>query len=117
MKVFFGPDRPYNAAAAAITKSLIEEWDGEIPDDLKVHMTKEHETAPINAAEVATATGLTSAARAARQDGELDSWEKLDPETLSDSGITVAGTPQQCIESLKLYNRNGVDEVLVLVLV
>ncbi|MDE0004061.1 MAG: LLM class flavin-dependent oxidoreductase, partial [Rhodospirillaceae bacterium] len=35
LKVFFGPDRPYNAAAAAITKSLIEEWDGEIPDDLK----------------------------------------------------------------------------------
>ena len=115
LKVFFGPDRPYNAAAAAITKSLIEDWDGEIPENLKVHMTKEHETAPINAAEVATATGLTAAARSARQDGELDSWERLDPETLADSGITVAGTPQQCIDSLKLYEQNGVDEVLVLV--
>ena len=57
LKVFFGPDRPYNAAAAAITKSLFEAWDGEIPEHLKVHMTKEHETAPINAAEVATAPG------------------------------------------------------------
>ena len=115
LKVFFGPDRPYNKAAAEITKNLIEAWDGEIPDDLKVHMTKEHETAPINAAEVATATGLSAAARSARQDGELDSWERLDPETLANSGITVAGTPQQCVESLKLYEENGVDEVLVLV--
>ncbi len=115
LKVFFGPDRPYNKAAAEITRNLIEAWDGEIPDDLKVHMTKDHETAPINAAEVATATGLSAAARSARQDGELDSWERLDPETLSNSGITVAGTPQQCVESLKLYEENGVDEVLVLV--
>ena len=64
---------------------------------------------------MATATGLTSAARSARQDGELDSWDRLDAETLADSGITVAGTPQQCIDSLKLYEENGVDEVLVLV--
>lgn len=128
LKVFFGPDRPYNAAASAITKTLIEEWDGDIPDDLKVHMTKDGETSSINAAEVQTGTGLSAAARALKQDeglsaaaaaatdgGEGDAWDRLDAETLADSGITVAGNPDQCIECLKLYEENGVDEVMVLV--
>lgn len=127
LKVFFGPDRPYNAAASAITKSLIEEWDGEIPDDLKVHMTKDHEGASINAAEVQTGTGLSAAARAVHQDeglaaaakaatgeGEGNAWDRLSPEALAESGITIAGTPDQCIEALKLYEENDVDEVLLL---
>ena len=128
LKVFFGPDRPYNAAAAAITKTLIEEWGGEVPEDLKVHMAKDNATGSINAAEVKTGTGLSAAARALHSDTELseaaaaatdggegDAWDRLDPETLADSGITIAGEPEQCIEALQLYEENGVDEVMVLV--
>ena len=114
LKVFFGPDRPYNAAAAAITKSLVEEWDGEIPEDLQVHMTKAHETDIINAADVKTGTGLSAAARSAKGGEELDSWDRLSPDALADSGITVAGTPDQCIKALKLYEENGADEVMLL---
>ena len=128
LKVFFGPDRPYNAAAAAITKTLVEEWGGEIPEDLQVHMAKDNETGSINAAEVKTGTGLSAAAHALKTDeglsaaataaadgGEGDAWDRLDPEALADSGITIAGEPGQCIEALKLYEENGVDEVMVLV--
>lgn len=116
LKVFFGPDRPYAAAAAAITNSLIDQWGGEVPDDLKVHMTQSHANASIDALGTGTGTGLTAAARASNAETDHAAiWDRLDPDTLADTGVTIAGTPEQCIESLKLYEASGVDEVMILV--
>ena len=34
---------------------------------------------------------------------------------MSDTGVTVAGTPEQCLESMKLYENSGADELMLLV--
>lgn len=95
---FFGPGRPYAAASYQLFKSLVEEWGDQAPPDL------------LNAFNRANRGDLTGAA----QDQQLKSiWEKLDADTLCDSGAIIAGSPEQCLRSLEQHRDAGADEVLL----
>ena len=41
-------------------------------------------------------------------------WEEFDPETLAKRGVIIAGDPNSCIESLKLHEATGVDQMQLL---
>ena len=60
IKTFFGPGRPYAAAAGEIAKGLVEKWGGEIPDHLKAHFK---EGPPGSTVGGNTGTGLGTAAQ------------------------------------------------------
>lgn len=117
LKVFFGPGRPYAAAASEVARNLVKQWGGEIPDDLKIHLGLVEEPVGAEAADAKaggnTGSSLGSIARASEtQAGAI--WDRLDGETLANEGVTIAGTPEQCIEGLKLFQAAGVDEVTIL---
>ncbi|GIT68937.1 MAG: hypothetical protein Ct9H300mP27_00410 [Chloroflexota bacterium] len=38
-------------------------------------------------------------------------WEEMDPGTLVDRGVIVAGDPQSCIDSIKIHEATGVDQM------
>jgi alkanesulfonate monooxygenase SsuD/methylene tetrahydromethanopterin reductase-like flavin-dependent oxidoreductase (luciferase family) len=115
LKVFFGPGRPYAAAANEIAENLVKKWGGVIPDDLKVHFSKP-QGRPILEQTNNTSSGLGAiAANAARETDNRAIWERVDAETLANTGVTVAGDPDQCIAGLKLFEEAGVDEVMIIV--
>ena len=98
---FFGPGRPYAAAAANLAKDLIQQWGGEIPD----HLSKSRNFNRL----------IQSSDRlAAGQDEAIKSfWEALDADTLCDSGALVAGDPESCINGIRQHEKVGADEVIL----
>ena len=39
---------------------------------------------------------------------------QLDADTLSDRGVIIAGNPESCINTIKVYDELGVDEVMMI---
>ncbi len=38
-------------------------------------------------------------------------WEEMDPDTLVDRGVIVAGDPQSCIDAIRIHEATGVDQM------
>ena len=38
----------------------------------------------------------------------------MDAQTLCDRGVIIAGNPESCIETIKMYDDLGVDEVMMI---
>lgn len=98
---FFGPGRPYAAAAAKLAKDLLQHWGGEIPDHLRNSRNFNRLI-------------QSSDSLAAGQGEALESfWEALDADTLCDSGALVAGDPESCINGMRQHEKVGADEVIL----
>ena len=41
-------------------------------------------------------------------------WEDMDPDTLCDRGIIIAGDPNSCIDALKKHEAIGIDQMLIM---
>ena len=105
---FFGPDKPYIRDRVNAYEQLLESWGG-VPDHLKADfgrwLRQSDEAHKAHAAEVGISldTG-PGAARAA--------FGQMDPDTLCERGIIIAGDPESCIRGVRLYEEAGVDQVI-----
>jgi alkanesulfonate monooxygenase SsuD/methylene tetrahydromethanopterin reductase-like flavin-dependent oxidoreductase (luciferase family) len=110
LKTFFGPDKPYIRDRVNAYEQLLESWGG-VPDHLKADfgrwLRQSDEAHKAHAAEVGISldTG-PGAARAA--------FGQMDPDTLCERGIIIAGDPESCIRGVRLYEEAGVDQVIMI---
>lgn len=110
MKTFFGPDKPYIAGRIGAYEQLLEDWGG-VPDHLQADfgrwLRQSDEAHKEQAAEVGIS--LDSGPGAARA-----AIAELDPDTLADRGVIIAGDPDSCLRAIKMYEDIGVDQVLMI---
>jgi alkanesulfonate monooxygenase SsuD/methylene tetrahydromethanopterin reductase-like flavin-dependent oxidoreductase (luciferase family) len=110
MKTFFGPDKPYIAGRINAYEELLEAWGG-VPDDLNADFSRWlRQSDDAHKAQAAEA-GLSldagpGAARAA--------VAQLDANVLADRGVIIAGNPESCIKTIKMYEDIGVDQVMMI---
>ncbi|MBQ11116.1 MAG: hypothetical protein CMJ45_06160 [Planctomyces sp.] len=110
MKTFFGPDKPYIAGRINAYEELLEAWGG-VPDDLNADFSRWlRQSDDAHKAQAAEA-GLSldagpGAARAA--------IAQLDANLLADRGVIIAGNPESCIKTIKMYEDIGVDQVMMI---
>ena len=110
MKNFFGPDKPYIAGRIGAYEELLEAWGG-VPDHLKADFGRWLRQSDGAHQEQAAEAGISldsgpGAARAA--------IAQLDANTLSDRGVIIAGDPESCIKTVKMYEDIGVDQVMLI---
>ena len=110
MKTFFGPDKPYIQGRIGAYEELLEAWGG-VPDDLQADFGRwlrqsddEHEEQAANAG-----LSLDSGPGAARA-----AVAQLDANTLADRGVIIAGNPESCIKTVKMYEDIGVDQCMLI---
>ena len=110
MKTFFGPDKPYIQGRINAYEELLESWGG-VPDNLKADFGRwlrqsddDHKT---QAAEAGIS--LDSGPGAARA-----AVAELDSNVLADRGVIIAGNPESCIKTIKMYEDIGVDQVMLI---
>lgn len=96
IKSFFGPDRPYTQGRRDVYKNLLEAWGG-LPD----HLQREFDNHLIGRA----SEDADDAARAI--------WEKLEPATLAERGVIIAGDPESCATGVRVHEACGADQVLM----
>jgi alkanesulfonate monooxygenase SsuD/methylene tetrahydromethanopterin reductase-like flavin-dependent oxidoreductase (luciferase family) len=96
IKSFFAPDRPYTQGRKDVYKNLLEAWGG-VPE----YLQKEFDTQLIGRA----SDSDDDAARAI--------WEQLDPSTLAERGIVIAGDPDSCAAGVRVHEACGADQVLM----
>ena len=110
MKTFFGPDKTYIAGRINAYEELLEAWGG-VPDDLNADFSRWlRQSDDAHKAQAAEA-GLSldagpGAARAA--------VAQLDANVLADRGVIIAGNPESCIKTIKMYEDIGVDQVMMI---
>ena len=110
LKTFFGPDKPYIRDRVNAYEDLLESWGG-VPDHLKADFGRWLRQSDSAHQEHAREVGISldtgpGAARAA--------FGEMDPDTLRDRGIIIAGDPDNCIRGVQLYEDAGVDQVLLI---
>ena len=110
MKTFFGPDKPYIQGRIGAYEELLEAWGG-IPDHLQADfgrwLRQSDEAHQTQAAEAGISLDAgPGAARAA--------IAQLDAGTLSDRGVIIAGNPESCIKTVKMYEDIGVDQCMLI---
>ena len=110
MKTFFGPDKPYIQGRIGAYEELLEAWGG-VPDHLKADFGRWLRQSDEAHKEQASDAGISldsgpGAARAA--------VAQLDANILSDRGVIIAGNPESCIKSVKMYEDIGVDQVMMI---
>ena len=110
MKTFFGPDKPYIQGRIGAYEELLEAWGG-IPDHLQADfgrwLRQSDEAHQAQAAEAGISLDAgPGAARAA--------IAQLDANTLSDRGVIIAGNPESCIKTVKMYEDIGVDQCMLI---
>ena len=110
MKTFFGPDKPYIQGRIGAYEELLEAWGG-IPDHLQADfgrwLRQSDEAHQSQAAEAGISLDAgPGAARAA--------IAQLDANTLSDRGVIIAGNPESCIKTVKMYEDIGVDQCMLI---
>jgi alkanesulfonate monooxygenase SsuD/methylene tetrahydromethanopterin reductase-like flavin-dependent oxidoreductase (luciferase family) len=110
LKTFFGPDKPYIRDRVNAYEQLLEEWGG-VPDHLKADfgrwLRQSDEAHKAQAAQVGIS--LDSGPGAARA-----AFGQMDPDTLCERGIIIAGDPESCIRGVRLYEAAGVDQVIMI---
>lgn len=110
MKTFFGPDKPYIQGRINAYEELLEAWGG-VPDHLQADFGRWLRQSDEAHKEQAAQAGISldagpGAARAA--------VAQLDANTLADRGVIIAGDPESCIKSVKMYEEIGVDQVMLI---
>jgi alkanesulfonate monooxygenase SsuD/methylene tetrahydromethanopterin reductase-like flavin-dependent oxidoreductase (luciferase family) len=110
LKTFFGPDKPYIRDRVNAYEDLLESWGG-VPDHLKADFGRWLRQSDEDHQEHARQVGISldsgpGAARAA--------FGEMDPDTLRERGIIIAGDPEHCIKGTQLYEDAGVDQVLLI---
>ena len=110
MKTFFGPDKPYIQGRIGAYEELLEAWGG-VPDDLQADFGRWLRQSDDEHKEQAANAGLSldsgpGAARAA--------VAQLDANTLADRGVIIAGNPESCIKTVKMYEDIGVDQSMLI---
>ena len=110
MKTFFGPDKPYIQGRINAYEELLEAWGG-VPDDLNADFSRWLRQSDDAHKQQAEEAGLSldsgpGAARAA--------IAQLDANVLSDRGVIIAGNPESCIKTVKMYEDIGVDQVMMI---
>ncbi len=110
LKTFFGPDKPYIRDRVNAYEQLLESWGG-VPDHLKADFGRWLRQSDEAHKEQAAQVGISldsgpGAARAA--------FGQMDPDTLCDRGIIIAGDPDSCIKGVRLYEEAGVDQVILI---
>ena len=108
MKTFFGPDKPYIQGRIGAYEELLEAWGG-VPDHLQADFGRWLRQSDEAHQEQAAEAGISldsgpGAARAA--------IAQLDANTLADRGVIIAGNPESCIKTVKMYEDIGVDQCL-----
>jgi len=110
LKTFFGPDKPYIRDRINAYEELLESWGG-VPDHLKADfgrwLRQSDDAHRAQAAQVGIS--LDSGPGAARA-----AFGQMDPDTLCDRGIILAGDPESCIKGVQLYEDAGVDQVILI---
>ena len=110
MKTFFGPDKPYIKDRIGAYEELLEAWGG-VPEDLKADFGRWLRQSDESHKEQASQAGISldsgpGAARAA--------VAQLDANTLSKRGVIIAGDPESCINTIRMYEDIGVDQVIMI---
>ena len=110
MKTFFGPDKPYIQGRIGAYEELLAEWGG-VPDELHADFGRWLRKSDDAKKEQAANAGLSldsgpGAARAA--------VAQLDANTLADRGVIIAGNPESCIKTVKMYEDIGVDQCMLI---
>ena len=110
LKTFFGPDKPYIRDRINAYEELLESWGG-VPDHLKADfgrwLRQSDDAHRAQAAQVGIS--LDSGPGAARA-----AFGQMDPDTLCERGIILAGDPESCIKGVQLYEEAGVDQVILI---
>ena len=110
LKTFFGPDKPYIRDRVNAYEQLLESWGG-VPDHLKADfgrwLRQSDEAHKAQAAQVGIS--LDSGPGAARA-----AFGQMDPDTLCERGIIIAGDPESCIRGVRLYEEAGVDQIIMI---
>jgi alkanesulfonate monooxygenase SsuD/methylene tetrahydromethanopterin reductase-like flavin-dependent oxidoreductase (luciferase family) len=110
LKTFFGPDKPYVRDRIHAYEELLESWGG-VPEHLKADfgrwLRQSDEAHQAQAAQVGIS--LDSGPGAARA-----AFAQMDPDTLCERGIIIAGDPESCIKGVQLYEEAGVDQVILI---
>ena len=110
LKTFFGPDKPYIRDRVNAYEELLESWGG-VPDHLKADfgrwLRQSDDAHQAQAAQVGIS--LDSGPGAARA-----AFGQMDPDTLCERGIIIAGDPESCIKGVQLYEEAGVDQVILI---
>ena len=110
MKTFFGPDKPYIQGRIGAYEELLEAWGG-VPDHLQADFGRWIRQSDEAHKEQAVQAGISldsgpGAARAA--------VAQLDASTLADRGVIIAGNPESRIQTVKMYEDIGVDQVMMI---
>ncbi len=104
LKNFFGPGRPYVQDLTDVYQRLLEQWGG-IPEHLVQNFSRYID---VKESSEGTATQFDlSGGNALAQ----KIWEEMDPDTLVDRGVIVAGDPQSCIDAIRIHEATGVDQM------
>ena len=110
MKTFFGPDKPYIQGRINAYEELLEAWGG-VPEDLNADFgrwLRQSDDAHKKQAEEA-GISLDAGPGAARA-----AIAQLDANVLADRGVIIAGNPESCIKTIKMYEDIGVDQVMMI---
>ena len=104
LKNFFGPGRPYVQDQTDVYQKLLQQWGG-IPEHLVQNFSRYIDVKETSEG-VATQFDLSGGTALAQK-----IWEEMDPQTLVDRGVIVAGDPQRCIDAIKIHESTGVDQI------
>ena len=104
LKNIFGPGRPYVQDQTDVYQKLLQQWGG-IPEHLVQNFSRYIDVKESSEG-VATQFDLSGGTALAQK-----IWEEMDPGTLVDRGVIVAGDPQSCIDSIKIHEATGVDQM------
>ena len=99
IKGFFGPGRPYVQGQTDVYKNLLEAWGG-LPDHLK------------DAFQYALSDVVDIEGGTAPVDYSL--FEQIDPRTLCERGVIVAGDPDSCAEGVQRHKDSGADQLMMI---
>ena len=110
MKTFLGPDKPYIKGRIGAYEQLLEAWGG-VPDHLKSDFARWIRQSDEAHKQQAVEAGISPDAGPGAAQAVID---QLDAQTLSDRGVIIAGNPESCIKTVKMYDDLGVDEVMMI---
>ncbi len=108
-KEFFGSASPYMAGQKDAYANLLEAWGG-VPDHLRGNFGRVLGESSLGESveQQPDSEGFGYEARA------KELWNDLDADTLCERGVLVAGDPDSCIKSLKMFEEVGADQVMIM---
>ena len=104
LKSFFAPGRPYVQDLTDVYQRLLEQWGG-IPEHLVQNFSRYIDVKESSEG-TATQFDLSGGSALAHK-----IWEEMDPDTLVNRGVIIAGDPQSCITAIKMHEATGVDQM------